>query len=99
MFFFLTKNIMSFEKSASCLRSLKPTITLGFCKPSASNAAPSAKATFSYGGSKPAYSVSGNTYNSSGYLANPSRSAQIQARNAGALTNYEASRMGLTNRR
>ena len=57
---------MSFEKSASCLRSLKPT---------------------------------GNTYNSSGYLANPSRSAQIQARNAGALTNYEASRMGLSNRR
>jgi hypothetical protein len=32
-------------------------------------------------------------------LANPSRSAQIEARNAGALTNYEASRMGLTNRR
>ncbi len=84
---------MSFEKSASCLRSLKPTVTLGFSK------SPSAKATFSYGGSKPAYSVSGNTYNSSGYLANPSRSAQIQARNAGALTNYEASRMGLTNRR
>jgi len=84
---------MSFEKSASCLRSLKPTITLNFSK------SPSAKATFSYGGSKPAYSVSGNTYNSSGYLANPSRSAQIQARNAGALTNYEASRMGLTNRR
>ena len=84
---------MSFEKSASCLCSLKPSITLNFSK------SPSAKATFSYGGSKPAYSVSGNTYNSSGYLANPSRSAQIQARNAGALTNYEASRMGLTNRR
>ena len=84
---------MSFEKSASCLRSLKPAVTLSFSK------SPSAKATFSYGGSKPAYSVSGNTYNSSGYLANPSRSAQIQARDAGALTNYEASRMGLTNRR
>jgi len=82
---------MSFEKSASCL---KPAATLNFCKSS-----PSAKATFSYGGSTPAYSYGGNTYNSSGYLANPSRSAQIEARNAGALTNYEASRMGLTNRR
>jgi hypothetical protein len=82
---------MSFEKSASCL---KPAATLNFSKSS-----PSAKATWSYGGSKPAYSVGGNTYNSSGYLANPSRSAQIQARDAGALTNYEASRMGLTNRR
>jgi hypothetical protein len=81
---------MSFEKSASCL---KPAATLNFSK------SPSAKATFSYGGSTPAYSYGGNTYNSSGYLANPSRSAQIEARNAGALTNYEASRMGLTNRR
>lgn len=61
--------------------------------------APSAKATWSYGGSTPAYSYGGNTYNSSGYLANPSHSAQIQARDAGALTNYEASRMGLSNRR
>ena len=61
--------------------------------------APSAKATWSYGGSTPAYSYGGNTYNSSGYLANPSHSAQIQARNAGALTNYEAGRMGLSNRR
>ena len=84
---------MSFEKSASCLRSLKPNVTLCFSK------SPSAKATFSYGGSKPAYSVGGKTFNSSGYLANPSRYAQIEARNAGALTNYEASRMGLTNRR
>lgn len=82
---------MSFEKSASCL---KPADTLNFCQSS-----PSAKATWSYGGSTPAYSYGGNTYNSSGYLANPSRSAQIEARNAGALTNYEASRMGLTNRR
>jgi len=90
---------MSFEKSAPCLRSLKPTHLLDFSKPSASHAAPSAKATFSYGGSTPAYSYGGNTYNSSGYLANPSRSAQIEARNAGALTNYEASRMGLPNRR
>ena len=90
---------MSFEKSASCLRSHKPSVLLNFSKPSASHAAPSAKATFSYGGSTPAYSYGGNTYNASGYLANPSHSAQIQARNAGALTNYEASRMGLSNRR
>lgn len=65
-------------------------------KPSPS---PSAKATWSYGGSTPAYSYGGNTFNSSGYLANPSRDAQIQARDAGALTNYEASKMGLSNRR
>ena len=82
---------MSFEKSASCPKSAA---TLNF-----STSSPSAKATWSYGGSTPAYSVGGYTYNSSGYLANPSRSAQIQARDAGALTNYEASRMGLTNRR
>jgi hypothetical protein len=82
---------MSFEKSASCL---KPAATLYF-----SQSSPSAKSTWSYGGSTPSYSVGGYTYNSSGYLANPSRSAQIQARDAGALTNYEASRMGLTNRR
>jgi len=56
---------------------------------------PTAKATWSYGGSKPAYSVGGNTFNSSGYLANPSRSAQIEANNAGALTRYEAQKMGL----
>ena len=37
--------------------------------------------------------------NSRGYLANPSRSAQIQARNAGALTNSEARSMGLKNYR
>jgi len=55
--------------------------------------------TWSYGGSTPAYSYGGNTYNSSGYLANPSRAAQIQARDQGALTNYEARQMGLTNRR
>ncbi len=56
---------------------------------------PIPKATFSYGGSKPAYSVGGNTFNSSGYLANPSRSAQINANNAGALTRFEAQQMGL----
>jgi len=64
-----------------------------------SSSSPSAKSTWSYGGSTPAYSYGGNTYNSSGYLANPSRSAQIQARDAGALTNYEARQMGLPNRR
>ena len=91
---------MSFEKSASCLSSPKPSVTLNFSRPSVKpHAAPSAKSTFSYGGSTPAYSYGGNTYNSSGYLANPSRSAQIEARNSGALTNYEASRMGLPNRR
>jgi hypothetical protein len=84
---------MSFEKSASCFCSFKPVVTLNL------SASPSAKSTFSYGGSKPAYSYGGNTFNSSGYLVNPSRSAQIQARDAGALTNFEASRMGLTNRR
>ena len=48
----------------------------------------------------------GNTYMSNGYrmnsngrLANPSRSAQIRARDAGALTNREAARMGLQNKR
>jgi len=81
---------MSFEKSASCL---KPAATPDFSSSS------SPKSTWSYGGSTPAYSVGGYTYNSSGYLANPSRSAQIEARNAGALTNYEASKMGLQNRR
>ena len=60
---------------------------------------PSPKSTWSYGGSTPAYSYGGNTFNSSGYLANPSRDAQIRARDAGALTNYEANRMGLPNRR
>ena len=77
----------------------KPSVVLPvsfYSKPSPS---PSAKSTWSYGGSTPAYSYGGNTYNSSGYLANPSHSAQIQARDAGALTNYEASKMGLPNRR
>ena len=55
--------------------------------------------TFSLPLPKATYSYGGNTYNSSGYLANPSRNAQIRARDAGALTNYEASSMGLPNRR
>jgi hypothetical protein len=78
--------------SSPSLKIDHPSVNITFGKPSA-------KATWSYGGSTPAYSYGGNTYNASGYLANPSRSAQIQARDAGALTNYEASRMGLSNRR
>ena len=89
---------MRFEKSAPCFSSPAPAVTLDFSGPSVKpHTAPSAKSTFSYGGSTPAYSYGGNTYNSSGYLANPSHSAQIEARNAGALTNYEASKMGLSN--
>ncbi len=45
------------------------------------------------------YVSNGHVMNSNGFLANPSRQAQIQARNAGALTNAEAQRIGLTNRR
>jgi hypothetical protein len=80
-----------------------PALNFSCAKPnvrcSLSFSPPSAKATWSYGGSKPSYSYGGNTYNSSGYLANPSRDAQIRARDAGALTNYEARQMGLPNRR
>ena len=45
------------------------------------------------------YRSNGYTMNSRGYLANPTRSAQINARNAGALTNSEARSMGLRNYR
>ena len=45
------------------------------------------------------YRSNGHTMNSRGYLANPTRSAQINARNAGALTNSEARSMGLRNYR
>ena len=42
------------------------------------------------------YTSNGYTMNlSTGFLANPSRSAQIQANNAGALTRSEASSFGL----
>ena len=41
------------------------------------------------------YVSNGFTMNSSGYLANPTRSAQQAANNAGALTRAEASGMGL----
>jgi hypothetical protein len=42
-----------------------------------------------------AYVSNGNVMNNAGYLANPSRGAQVAANNAGALTRAEASRMGL----
>merc|ERR1712110_156591 len=45
------------------------------------------------------YSYGGVRYTNGGYKANPTRSAQIRARNAGALTNREARSMGLRNRR
>jgi hypothetical protein len=77
----------------------KPSVSYPVSVSFSSKPSPSAKATWSYGGSTPAYSYGGNTFNSSGYLANPSRSAQIEARDAGALTNYEARQMGLPNRR
>ena len=63
---------------------LRPTVSVQF-----SGSAPRPKT----------YVSNGYTMNSNGYLANPSRSAQIEARNAGALTNSEAARMGLSNRR
>jgi hypothetical protein len=52
---------------------------------------------FSFGrpSAKSTYQSNGYTMNSNGYLANPTRSAQIAANNAGALTRGEASRMGL----
>jgi len=77
----------------------KPKPTLNFSNGSAHTTKNPSPKNWSYGGSTPAYSYGGNTYNASGYLANPSRDAQIRARDAGALTNYEASRMGLSNRR
>ena len=45
------------------------------------------------------YQSNGYKMNARGYLANPTRSAQINARNAGALTNSEARSMGLRNYR
>lgn len=45
------------------------------------------------------YWSNGYNMNNNGYLANPTHSAQVAARDAGALTNAEASRMGLSNRR
>ena len=58
------------------------TFTPSAAKPSA---APSAKN----------YVSNGYTMNNSGYLANPTHSAQVAANNAGALTRSEAASMGL----
>ena len=59
----------------------------------------SGTANFSFGGSRPSpkstYMSNGFRMNSNGYLANPTRSAQIAANNAGALTRTEAASMGL----
>jgi hypothetical protein len=41
------------------------------------------------------YVSNGYVMNNNGYLANPSRSAQVAANNAGALTRSEAASMGL----
>ncbi len=41
------------------------------------------------------YISNGYKMNNMGYLANPTRAAQVAANNAGALTHAEASRMGL----
>uniref|UniRef100_A0A6C0I5S2 Uncharacterized protein n=1 Tax=viral metagenome TaxID=1070528 RepID=A0A6C0I5S2_9ZZZZ len=54
-------------------------------KPSAAAVKPSAKN----------YVSNGYTMNNSGYLANPTHSAQVAANNAGALTRSEAASMGL----
>ena len=42
-----------------------------------------------------AYISNGMVMNNAGYLAHPTRAAQVAANNAGALTRAEASRMGL----
>ena len=59
----------------------------------------SGTANFSFGGNRPSpkstYMSNGFRMNSNGYLANPTRSAQIAANNAGALTRTEAASMGL----
>ena len=44
---------------------------------------------------KNTYMSNGFRMNMNGTLANPTRSAQVAANNAGALTRHEASRMGL----
>jgi hypothetical protein len=52
---------------------------------------------FSFGrpSAKSTYMSNGYRMNSNGYLANPTRAAQIAANNAGALTRSEAASMGL----
>ena len=41
------------------------------------------------------YQSNGYAMNAGGYLANPTRAAQVAANNAGALTRSEAASMGL----
>ena len=61
----------------------------------------SASLTFTPSAAKPSavsaknYVSNGYTMNNSGYLANPTHSAQVAANNAGALTRSEAASMGL----
>lgn len=79
---------LSFSASACGTASIPhPNIAVSGCVKygQPSHNAPSAKA----------YISNGYVMNNSGYLANPSRSAQVAANNAGALTRAEASHMGL----
>jgi hypothetical protein len=77
---------LSFCGTASITR---PNVSVSGCvkygQPSRNTSSPSAKN----------YVSNGYTMNNSGYLANPSRAAQVAANNAGALTGAEAARMGL----
>lgn len=85
LYYYIQKMPLTLSASFPTLP-LRPTVSVQF-------SAPRPK---SIGGT---YVSNGYTMNSNGYLANPTRSAQIDARNAGALTNSEAARMGLSNRR
>lgn len=73
------------------------TLNLSFDASARLPAVGSVKVTGSYSSSPQAknYVSNGYTMNNMGYLANPTRAAQIAANNAGALTRSEASRMGL----
>ena len=77
---------LSFCGTASIPR---PNVSVSGCvkygQPSRNASSPSVKA----------YVSNGYVMNNSGYLANPSRAAQVAANNAGALTGAEAARMGL----
>ena len=75
---------LNFSASAK-LPALRANVSAGGSFSSSKTAPPRAKN----------YVSNGYTMNNSGYLANPTRSAQVAANNAGALTRYEASRMGL----
>lgn len=79
---------MPLTLSASASLSFKPSVAAPAVKPVLVKPAvvkPLAKA----------YLSNGYVMNNNGYLANPSRSAQIAANNAGALTRAEAASMGL----